>query len=522
MTTRIIRLAGTLTLSNDTVLPVERAIPSMDTTRAPYITIDVTITRPDAATLTLLDPRDDARVTLTLTDGPDERPIRATVMAVIVRHRDGLADLRLASREAVAIGWAPITDDLTMRLGGTARQVVAHVLDQIGETLTPGTADGDLTAYWSITNAVTNPRTVSVDPLGFALGVNAEGLTTVASIHGFAGSAIRWASLVAGPCRIVTTTWVDVQPGDEVSARADLWAPGSGMTGRVIIRFTNADGFAHPITEAAGPHVPLDEPEPVTSTATGVAPYGATRAYLLAERIAGGAGGLTELTKPLLYKGPLGAAPFNPEWEIGTAGEYGYSWDDATLPDASASTRDPILPREPDALTWRAGTSAWDYLQPMLTDIGLLLYNDEAGDWHLIDPATVTGETHEIGAGDLIDCRETIDPAADDSMTGVAVRYLWTTPPTVVTAGTSGRVLVVEQPPLVYPARDAAARILARRTGSGLTTRLQAVPDITISPRDQITLTGPGAPVAGVVRSVEWDTLTGIMTLTPHDLEATP
>jgi len=70
----------------------------------------------------------------------------------------------------------------------------------------------------------------------------------------------------------------------------------------------------------------------------------------------------------------------------GTAG-YNYDWQGDTAY-ASASTRTPIIARDPDSLTWSPGQSAWDFLQPILQASGIHLW---AFGWNLTyRPGSVT------------------------------------------------------------------------------------------------------------------------------------
>lgn len=63
---------------------------------------------------------------------------------------------------------------------------------------------------------------------------------------------------------------------------------------------------------------------------------------------------------------------FNGDTTDGTAG-YNYDWQgDAG---GSASTRTPIINRDPEALTWSPGQSAWDFLQPILQASGIRLWS---------------------------------------------------------------------------------------------------------------------------------------------------
>lgn len=57
----------------------------------------------------------------------------------------------------------------------------------------------------------------------------------------------------------------------------------------------------------------------------------------------------------------------------GTAG-YNYDWQGAA--GQTSSTRSSIIARDPEALTWSPGQSAWDFLQPILQSVGVRLWSD--------------------------------------------------------------------------------------------------------------------------------------------------
>ncbi|MBT1633760.1 carbohydrate binding domain-containing protein [Curtobacterium flaccumfaciens] len=65
--------------------------------------------------------------------------------------------------------------------------------------------------------------------------------------------------------------------------------------------------------------------------------------------------------------------PFFDGGTLDGTGGYNYDWQNG-LANASPSTRTPVIARDPDTLTWRPGTSAWDFVQPILQALGLRLF----------------------------------------------------------------------------------------------------------------------------------------------------
>jgi hypothetical protein len=215
-----------------------------------------------------------------------------------------------------------------------------------------------------------------------------------------------------------------------------------------------------------------------------------------------------------------------PYWDGATPADslYTYAWDDVAQ--ASSSTRTAKVDRPPEMFVWQPGVSAWDFLVPITSSVGLRLFCDEVRVWRLVDPAVWTRPGFVTANVDnLSDATDTItreDPEV--FATGVVVRYLWrddtgATRTQVDVAGTPHRVVVIEYA-RAYPGPGAAAAILRRRDGTGRIQEVTGLADWTTSPGMDARITLPYAfEQSGRITGVEFALDdSGLMTLATRTL----
>lgn len=182
----------------NTSLPVETATITIDESWAPYAQASITIAMPNAATLDLLDPRDDVRIQLLITQdyGTSEtlaeitsqyggsnpvstltsawggtgkfiykitaqyynaynnfgvregsrRVFDLTLRERKINHVDGTVELSLSSDEALLQDYALVSTTPLSATSTNVRTTVQNVLARIGRQLEPGTLDGTFTA----------------------------------------------------------------------------------------------------------------------------------------------------------------------------------------------------------------------------------------------------------------------------------------------------------------------------------------------------------------------------------------
>lgn|GEM_PF-1887444 len=215
-----------------------------------------------------------------------------------------------------------------------------------------------------------------------------------------------------------------------------------------------------------------------------------------------------------------GVYPTTITWFDGaTPADSKYTYEVLGPAHASATTRKPKQPGiDPDSLIWSAGTTAWDFLEALVTAAGLRLFCDELRVWRLVKPDyTVDGSVvltaGNATAGDDLISREDAQVWAQ----GVVVRYTWTDADGISrtkddTAGAAGKVLLVEYRDTPYPGPGAAAAILAAMTARGRVQGVTSLTDYRATPGMQSRASMPGSgQVVGTVRSVQFDTATGLM-----------
>jgi hypothetical protein len=189
----------------------------------------------------------------------------------------------------------------------------------------------------------------------------------------------------------------------------------------------------------------------------------------------------------------------------------GTLWDDVALLDNTEPAADAPLTPDPDVLTWKAGTTAWDYLEPLTSAANLRLFCDELRVWRLVDPAEYQLPQYiTVTPGNAVEGVDTI--SREDPMvfaTGVVVRYVWTDGAGVAhddfdSAGTPDKVarIVYNRP---KPGPGAAAAILARRNGTGRIQEVSGLARWDASPAMTATVALPGVTVQlGKVTAVDW------------------
>jgi IS5 family transposase len=183
---------------------------------------------------------------------------------------------------------------------------------------------------------------------------------------------------------------------------------------------------------------------------------------------------------------------------------------DAELDDVPAAALIPDF--DIQANPWRTGSTAWDYLSPILQRADLRLWCDEAGLWHLrTDQPTPPDVVELSGTRTITAASDTID--LDQSVTeSVLVVYQWTDSAGVAqTAYDAAQVPGSSRLPYVvtyyrpFPGKGAAARILKSRLARSRRVPVAAVSDYRVQPGMPITLDLPDtSPLAGVVSATTW------------------
>lgn len=183
------------------------------------------------------------------------------------------------------------------------------------------------------------------------------------------------------------------------------------------------------------------------------------------------------------------------------------------------------------AAYWSPGTSAWDFLEPILQQAGLRLWCDGRRSWRLAEKiSTVKGSTVLSYLNTVTDGEDTIDRDAGEWFDAVQITYSWTDAwgmqqTAYDWASTPGysKVLSLEYTDTPYPGSGAAQLVLDRALGRGRVLTITAVSDYSVEPSSPVSMTLPNTPLqTGAVASVVWNWPESEMQVKSRGLVDTP
>lgn len=397
---------------------------SLDVADAPHVTAQVTLTMPDAGLLDDLDPRDGRRLVIeaggrTFDLGVREaKPDRAA----------GTVGVSLSSDEALLDDFSQLVDDRGPRAHeASLRGVTDYVLGKIGAGLEPGGPDTDVTAFWPVTNLLSNPS-IEVNTAGWAAGSGASALSRIVMSSPVAPAgtaALRWTAAAglsnvlpasspsattdfrAEPGRWYVFTFYIVSTVARQAAAAIQWWSSNGTVlsgtsvGQVVVTNNTSFQRLHVIAQA---------------------PAGASHAMPYVQTTGNAAGNQHFVDCAMFYEGDELIDYFDPSM---TVPGYEVTW--AAAAHGSTSQRIPDVERPPSALVWRAGTSGLEFLRPLLVAAGLRLVCNERREWTLRDneyrePGV---QTFRIGVN-IVAVDEELSREDDAWFDGMVARYTWT------------------------------------------------------------------------------------------------
>ena len=505
--------AATATIDTGTLDVTEGRV-SLESRRVPYARATLKCPLLDPEDVDDLDPRQLQRVIITAGDEitGQSRTFDLSVRGRTVHHDSKTVELEAASDEAL-LDWAPLTIDTGARAHeASARAVCAYVLGKIGAALAPGGPDADVTAYWPVTNLMKNARFAATAD-GWGTWQNSSAIQRV----GFgAAAALRWTATAAADSAIGTTALYTVKPGDWYCFAVDVGGS-SNRTAFAGIRWWTGSGTITMGTVWGDPGTTPTAQPSQRVWVIAQAPPGADRAQPVVRTTGNNVAGIQYYISSTQFHEGEELVPFF----VGVtppANGYTYKWADATDPNNTAAQRIPDVERLPELYRWKPGVTAWDFLEPILSSAGLLLFCDEARVWRLIRSAdySLPGKLVLSGAVATAGTDEITRDDPEAWCTGIVVRYRWrdafgTEREATDVAGDPGTVWVVNLPH-AYPGPGAAAQILARRQGRGRTQTVTALSDLGATPRMQASISLPGTTEQqGQVTAVAWNLATGLM-----------
>ena len=523
-----------LTIGDLDELVPEIGTASLDAVRVPYAVSEVTIPLTTRDLGEAINPRDGLRATLVAGDDATgaSRTFDLSVRSREIDHVARKIRIRMESDESVLQTWAPLADDPTPREHeASLRALVEYVLDQVGATLEPGDADADLTATWDAENIFTDPRYARTAGGGYGQsGVSTSVDTTWVATEDLWGVHLHTATATDSYVSLSNAgtglpyglkageTYVFAATGSVRAAMGGAVYDGRVRRLCVFVRPDPSVGFTMYASAevpnvaesgaSAGTRVAVEFTVPDTPTAEVVirAYHGASsgtitwRAFQLGKRRAN-----ISVDQNGVFL--CGQTP--------DSAVYLYDWNGTQ--DISASSRKAVVARPPELFIWRAGDTAWDFLEPLTSAAGFRLFCDESRTWRLVDHAkyTTPGRLSIAGwnAYRGTDQINIADPG--DACTGVVIRYRWddagTVREMVDAAGEPGSVYVVklDKP---YPGPGAAAAILASRAGRGRAQDVTALSNWAATPSMEASISLPATvEQIGRLTSVEWELKSPLM-----------
>lgn len=468
----------------------------------------------------------------------DTRTFDMALLSREVSHDSRSVDLELATDEALLMNYATLTDNYQpMQRQDSLRSIINYVLGRAipgAQLQTTGAADRPFKVLADATNMLTDPRYARTPEGGYGVA-NASTLVDTT----WTGAENVWGVHLYNPSStdaFLELRNADMAYGMQTGRTYTFSATGSvrsavggsentSRSRRLVVVALVPGGY---IDLAASPLVSTTVNADTRVSVTFTVPNNATQVWVRAYHghtqgtITWRAFRLSETHK---YSGPHNSDYF--DGARPATAEYSYQWSNAA--DASASRRFALIDRAPDLLVWRAGESAWDFLETLKNAAGLRLFCDEQRRWWLVNSADfdVPGRV-SVRADNTIEGSDTVDAAGDSAAQGVIARFSWRdlegnqkTKDDV--AGNAGRALLVEfdRP---YPGPGTAAAILTRRAGQGRTQDVTVLSDLSVTPGQEISITLPGTEnQLGTLQSAQWDLSEGTMRLESTGLkEVTP
>lgn len=404
-------------------LGCERGELTLDTSQAPHVTGTVEVSV-NPATLAALDPRQSTppRVVVTVSAGIP-RAFDLGVRERKLSHDAAIVTLTLASDEALLNDYAPLADDATPRqYEASLRGVVNYVLGKIGASLQAGGPDANVTAYWAVTNLLTNPS-LGIDLTGWA-AVQACTLSRYTG-GGYAGGQCALATVTGAGTAVVRLLpagqGASVAPGkvytfDYYSSLNPVVAPSFYAR----IHWVNNQGQVIGLSDGPATTATNSWQRAVV---TAKAPQGAARAevFVIVPGVTT-AGHTFTIDAGMLHEGE--PVPYFDGTTTATAA-YTYGWSNGAH--VSTSYRTPAVERRPEALTWTAGESGMAFLLPLVQANGLRLVCDEQRRWTLRDETYQASGTITLrDAVNVVDADETISRDAGYWYDAQVTRYRWT------------------------------------------------------------------------------------------------
>lgn len=506
---------------------------SLDAGRSPHVAGSLSVSG-GAATLALLDARTSPPPRVVLTCGG--RTFDLTVRGARRAHDGDVVTVDLASDEALLDDYRPLTDDGScFAVQGSARSVVAYVINKAipgavlqaspsvdaswqraedSINLVPnGSFEVDLSGWWAGSGTVMNRASDWAADGSWCARLEPNGTTNVTYIEtgNLLGGAVTSGKtyMVRATERLAAAQTGTLHPS---ARRLEVYYRiGNGAyTSLLTDQPANAVGVYEHVLRFT---VPTGVTELKVRLWNGASTTSWTRwdAVRLSEASADTAdtgyyGGNTPATSRYVYT-----------W-TGTAG-------------ASTAVRTALVDRPAEALLWRAGQSAMEFLHPLLQASGLRLVCDEQRRWTLRDDTYRAPGAVSIRDGvNLVDGEENISRDDESWFDARVTRYGWTDRNGVrqtrddayalTPSFTRATLMEIEAP---YPGPGRSQYAVQRAQGRGRDVKVEAMADWTVAAEAPLEARLQGSPVLeGTVQSVRFDLASDRMQITSRTVELRP
>ncbi|MDQ1169593.1 hypothetical protein QE392_001397 [Microbacterium proteolyticum] len=521
--------------STNRALSIRGGTVSLDDKRAPHVEATLLLAMPVDATLTALDPRMSPpprvqiSVNATLESGTQSRTFNLTLRDRDVDHAAGTVSLSLASDEALLIDYATAADDTTpLTMQNSLRSILNYVLGKaIPGASFPAFSDVAVPALVDSENLIRNPRYVgnwdwqTEQTTGnLTISQYSSGGPSYAPGYAF----IQAVGAVTGGNHYITETQTSASGETNYVLSVDTRSA-AGIPLRIdAVIYDDAGniiGFA-PGVDVAGTgqwqrrSISFRTPSTTARLRPRVIAVGTladTKGFdVTAWRLSRDTGN-----------------PYDTGYFDGATADtatYAYSWGSQS--DASASRRVALQDAAtPDALTWKAGQPALDFLLPLAQRFGRRIVCNEQRQWSVRAEGYVAPGSMTIRhAVNLIDGTDKISRSDDSWYDAAVTRYIWRDPQgqertaddIYAPAGYSRVRLFEKRTP--YPGPGFSQYMVRRAQGRGREVSAVAVADWRAQAEQDTTIILNGAPTqTGQASRVEYDLDTDRMTITTRTID---
>lgn len=500
-------------LDDDTALPLTGGEITLDAGRIPHVGATLTVAVENAALLADLDPRDSRRVVVTAQrDASVPRVFDLGIRSSTPNRADGTVTLDLASDEAVLQDFAQLADDKTPRTHeASIRAVVAYVLDKIDADLETGTEDADVTAYWPVTNVLSNPS-LETNADDWIPGAGASGLvrTVMASPAAPSGTAALGFTAAAGDANVIPAPNAYATSPGKWHVFSAYIVSTIGRPAQAVLQWWSNNGVTVS-AQSFGPAVTTVTSEFRRVFVIAQAPPGVSHVLPYVHTVGNPGGNQHYVDCAMFYEGD----EVVPYFDGATADDAHYEYEWQAEPHGSTSTRTPIIERRPESLIWQAGVSAMDFLHPLLLTTGLRLVCDEQRRWTLRSEAyrAAGAQTWRYGVN-ITDATENLSRDDESWFDAAVYVYVWTDADGIEQSRTDAfsltptptKVLRRELRNTPYPGPGRAQHIVTRAQGKGREVTVSGIPSWTEHTDQALSVLLDGTPIqTGISSRVRFD-----------------